>query len=144
APRRTLSQTTIPPRMKKSAATAASALFCPNAACCSRPSLIAPLFLAVDEPGGLHQRAVALLLAAHPVGVLLAFQRGGVERTLLHELLPLRLGLHLLQDVDVVRHLVLRDAAGHEDAAQHHVLDVEPLLLAGRDVLPGLLVGHFR
>src|SRR5712671_1322016 len=128
---------------KKSAATASSALVWRNAARPSPPALIflPGRLLAVDELGALHQRQVAGFLARYPVGVLLALQRGRVERALLHQLLPLRRLLHLLEKIGVVGHLVLAYAAGHEDAAQHQVIDVQALLLAGRDVGPGLLVG---
>src|SRR4051812_16102860 len=125
--------------MKKSAATAISPLHWLNAArswpepsgppcpATSGPSLIgsgpiALLLLPVDEAGGFHQGDMARLFLRDPVGVLLAFEGGGVERALLHELLPLGRGLHLFQQVDVIGDLVLRDAAGHEDAAQHEVI----------------------
>src|SRR5215213_3981742 len=104
------------PSKKKSAATTSSAPFWVG------------LLLARDEARGLHERDVARLFARYPLGVLLAFEGGRVERALLHQ-------------IDVVGDLVRAHAAGHEDAAQHQVVDVEALLLAGGDVVPGHLVG---
>src|SRR5882672_7292323 len=102
--------------MKKSAATAISALFWRNAgrpafAACG-PSLIrrppaGSLLAAGEEFGFPHQRNVPRFLARDPVGVLLALERGGVERALLHQLPPLRRLLDLAQQLDVVLHLVL-------------------------------------
>src|SRR4051812_28065886 len=119
-----------------SAATPISALFWLNAArvsaCASapgscEPSLIRALppgaLVAGEEFGFLHELLVARFLFRDPVGELLAFERGGVERALLHELLPFRRLLDLLQEVDVVLDLVGRGAAGHEDTAQHQVID---------------------
>src|SRR3954464_10171901 len=143
---------TIAPRSRKMPATTTSALLCRNARWPAPvavsdprgPSLIpAPprcrLLAAGEELRLAHQRNVALFLFRHPVGVLLAFERGGVERALAHELLPLRSLLNLAQELHVVVDLVLAYAARHEDAAQHHVVDVEALLLASRDVAPGLV-----
>ena len=71
-----------------------------------------------------------------PVGVFLAGHRRLVECRVLGEFLPFRQRLHLLEQVDVVGDLVGLDATRHEDAAQHQVLDVEALRLAGGNVFP--------
>src|SRR4051812_15553178 len=126
-----------------SAATAISALFWLNAArvspCVSargswEPALIRALprgaLVAGEEFGFLHELLVARFLFRHPVGVLLALERGRVERALLHELLPFGRLLDLVQEIDVVLDLLRRGAAGHEDAAQHQIVDLETLLLA--------------
>src|SRR5690348_3579357 len=100
----------------KSAATAISALLWVSAA--RPPPLLSLIFfgrdrlLAVDELRRLHQGDVPRFFLRHPVGVLLAFERGGVEGALLHQLLPFRRLLDLAQDVDVVGNLVFLDAAG--------------------------------
>jgi hypothetical protein len=49
---------------------------------------------------------VHLLVLAQPVDVGLARQRGVVEGALLHELLPVGRGAHLLEQVDVEGDLV--------------------------------------
>src|SRR5258708_38115476 len=110
--------------MKKSAATAISALFWRNAGRRAsvpwRPALIPRLpgsLVAGEEFRFAHQRDVPRLLARHPVGVLLALERKGIERALLREPLPLRRLLDLAQQVDVVLDLILADAARHADAA---------------------------
>ena len=101
-----------------------------------------------EEARFLHEVVVQLLVLRHPVRVLLAGQRGLVEGALLDEFLPLRRLAHLLEQRHVEIDLVRRHAAGHEDAAQHQVFDVEAHLLAGRDVAPRhvlgdlFLVGH--
>src|SRR6185369_17676573 len=97
-PRRTLSNTTRAPAARNSAAIAISALRCPSARRPSRPSAIrspsvppcAPVFFLLpgDEAGLLYQRQMASLLARHPLSILLAAERRGVERALLHQLLP--------------------------------------------------------
>src|SRR5258706_14570003 len=110
---------TTTPARKKSAATTSSALFWRG------------LLLARNEACGLHERDMARLFARHPLGVFLAFERSRVEGALRHQLLPVRRLLDLLQHVDVVGDLVLPHAAGHENAAQHQVLDIQPLALAG-------------
>src|SRR5687767_1673331 len=129
-PRRTLSVITMAPKMKKSAATASSALFRRNA------GLSALMLLARDEAGGLHQLHVARLFARDPARVLLAGERGGVERALFHQLLPLRRCHDFLEQAGVVGDVLGLHARRHEDAAQHQVVDVEPGLLAGRNVAP--------
>src|SRR5688572_32054237 len=121
---------TMAPKMKKSAATASSALFRRNA------GLSALMLLPRDKAGGFHELNMPRFLARDPVGVLLAGERGGVERALLHQLLPLGRRHHLLEEIVVVAHVLGLHARGHEDAAQHEVIHVEPGLFAGRDVAP--------
>src|SRR5687768_8617363 len=120
-PRRTLSVITMAPKMKKSAATASSALFRRNAGRAAFGSVA--MLLPRDEAGGLHQLHVPGLFARDPARILLAGERGGVERTLLHQLLPLGRRHHLLEQADVVLHVLRLDARRHEDAAQHQVVD---------------------
>src|SRR5258706_12646315 len=111
--------------------------------CCSEPCSSAlpgrGALLAGEELGFLHELPVPRFLAPQPVGVRLALERRRVERALLHELLPFRRLLDLLQEVDVVLGLLPARSARHEDAAQHQVVDIEALLLARRDIAPGLL-----
>src|SRR4051812_14467576 len=105
---------TSAPSAKKSAATTSSALFWPKAGLPSPPcppSMPVRLLLLGQEAGSLHQLDVARFFLRHPVGVRLALERRGVERALLHQLLPLRRLLHFLQQLDVVGHLVGRDPA---------------------------------
>src|SRR5687768_1098468 len=127
-PRRALSVMTMAPKTKKSAATASSALLWRNAGLSAfgLGSIVVVPSLPRDEAGGLHQLHVAGFLARHPVAVLPADERGGVEGALLHQLLPLRRRHHLLEKIGVVLHLVGLDARRHENAAQHQVVDVEP------------------
>src|SRR5262245_57986713 len=110
----------MPPSRRKNAATTISAMRWPNAGRSPSPWFMRRRLL-VQEARGLHQLDVPLLFLRHPVGVRLALEGGGVEGALLDVVLPLGRLLHLLQQVDVVRDLVLADAAGHEDAAQHQV-----------------------
>src|SRR5687767_16039768 len=105
-PSRALSVMTIAPKMKKSAATASSALFVRKAGRSSPPCAMPGPSVAGEEAGGLHQRDVTRLLLGDPVGVLLAGEGGGVERAFLHQLLPLRGGHHLLEELHVVLHLL--------------------------------------
>ena len=84
---------------------------------------------------------MALLLLRHPFLERFAVQRRLVERGLLHEFLPIGSLADLLEHVHVEVDLLLRDPGRHEDAAQHLVLDVEPHLLAGRDVVPRHVLG---
>src|SRR5688572_9178253 len=130
-PRRRLSKITIAPSAKKLAAVTISAVRTLNAALPSLPSdMLPPLMkagaaapaataafrlLAGDELRRLHERNVPRFLARDPVRVLLAFERGLVERTALHQVLPLRGRLHLAEQLDVVGHLGGRHAARHED-----------------------------
>src|SRR5512145_126974 len=116
---------TMAPKMKKSAATAISALFRLNAGLPSPPCVMEGPSASGEEAGGLHELPVALLFLGHPVGVLLADEGGLVEGALFHELLPLGRGHDLLEEVHVVLHLVGLDPGRGEDAAQHEVLDVE-------------------
>src|SRR5678815_4479208 len=86
------------------------------------PSGVVMSLLLGDEAGFLHQPLVGVLRGGHPVGVLFAGHERRVERRVLRVLLPFRQLADLLEDVDVVVDLVLRDAGRHEDAAQHRVL----------------------
>ncbi len=71
----------------------------------------------------------------------LAGEKFALERIALQILFPLRRGDDLAHQLHVVLLLIGRDAAGHHEHAQHLVLDVEPLLLAGRHVAPALRLG---
>src|SRR4029453_18425706 len=97
-----------------------------------------------DEAGFLHQRLVLAFGLRHPVGVLLAGHERVVEGAFLRVLLPFGELSHLLEHLDEVIDLLLCDAGGHEDAAQHQVLNVEALRLAGRNFLPRLRRRHLR
>src|SRR5687767_13981244 len=98
---------TMAPKMKKSAATASSALFRRNA------GLSALMLLPRDKAGGFHQLDMARFFLRHPVGVLLAGERGGVVSAFLHELFPLRRRHHLLEQPGVVGHVLGLHARGH-------------------------------
>src|SRR6266478_6333296 len=101
-----------------------------------------------QEARFLHEHDVPRLLARHPGFVFLPGQGGLVERALLQKALPIGGFPHLLQQVDVVLFLLVGHTTGHENAAQHQVLDVEPGILARGNVVPGhrlgdlCLVGH--
>src|SRR5688500_13045806 len=112
---------TIAPTRKKSAATTISALFWRNAGLPSPPCVMNDLLFAGDETCGLHERDVARLLLRHPVGVLLAGERGGVERAFFHQLFPFGRRHDLLEEVDVILDMLLAHARCHENAAQHEV-----------------------
>jgi hypothetical protein len=97
--------------------------------------------VAGEEAGFLHQLLVALFFLLDPGGVFGAGHESLVESAVMHELLPLRRLTHLLEQIDIVVGLLLGDARRHEDAAQHHVFDVDALALAGRDVAPRHVAG---
>src|SRR5688500_6250678 len=100
---------TMAPKMKKSAATASSALFRRNA------GLSALMLLPRDKAGGFHELHVARFFLGDPVGILLAGERGGVERALFHQLFPLRRRHHLLEQAGVVSDVLGLHARRHED-----------------------------
>src|SRR6476660_9237691 len=95
-----------------------------------------------EEAGFLHQPVMDRLGVLHPIGVLLAGHERRVECRVLGVLLPLGKLAHFLEHVDVVIDLLLRNAAWHENASQHQVLDVEAGRLARRDALPRLRRRH--
>src|SRR5438132_164519 len=97
-----------------------------------------------QESRFLHEHHVPRLFARHPGFVFLPGQRGLVERALLQKALPIWSFPHLLQQVDVVLFLLLGHTTGHENAAQHQVLDVEPGILALGNVVPGHRLGDLR
>src|SRR5262245_22100912 len=92
--------------------------------------------LPCEEPRFLHEQDMPGFLASNPGLIFFSVQRGLVERALLQETLPVGRVPHLLQQLDVVLHLIRSHSARHEDAPQHQVLDVQTGLLAGRDVVP--------
>ena len=59
-----------------------------------------------------------------------------LERLLFHVILVFGGLRDLLEQIDIERGLVRRDLAGQKHGAQHQVLHVETLFLAGRDVVP--------
>src|SRR3954447_6142802 len=78
-----------------------------------------------EEARFFHQVAVTVLFLLDPLGVFRAAHEGLVEGTVPHQGLPLRRLAHLLEQVDIERHLIGCGVRCHEHAAQHQVLDVE-------------------
>src|SRR5713226_2511476 len=141
------------PNRSTTAATPISTALTDAADCCFSFSIpVAPLDaltrllcdLLGEEPGLFHEHDVPRLLASHPGLVVLPVQSGLVERALLKETLPIGGFPHFLENVDVVLHLLLSDAAGHENPAQHQVLDVQTRFLARGNVVPGHRLGDLR
>src|SRR6476620_10206865 len=142
-PTRRLSTMTIAPARTNSSATTSSTqrvAMSPRAPA-SGPAIHHSL-LGSEEAGFLHQPVMDRLGVLHPVGVLLAGHERRIESCVLGVLLPLGELADLLEDVDVVVDLFLRNATWHENASQHQVLDVEAGGLARRDVLPRLRRRH--
>src|SRR6266542_4080112 len=59
-----------------------------------------------EETGLFHQDFVTLFFGLDPFGVLSPGQEGRVEGAVLHEVLPLGCGPHLLEQLDVILDLV--------------------------------------
>src|SRR5256885_2792796 len=97
-----------------------------------------------QESRFLHEHDVPRLLARHPGFVILSAQRGLVERPLLEKTLPLGGLANLLEQVDIELNLIGRHAAGHENPAQHQVLDVEASFPASGNIVPGHRLGDLR
>ena len=81
-----------------------------------------------QEARFLHQVVVELVVRGHPGLELVAGHEGLVEGAVLHELLPVVGGHHLLEQIDVEGDLLGLHAGRHEDAAQHLVLGVDARL----------------
>src|SRR6187431_680457 len=99
------------------------------------------ILLLSEEAGGLHQILVPLFFVRDPAEIFFPGHEALIEGAVAHQLLPL-IGLaHLLEQVDVVVHLVGSHARRHEEAAQHQVLDIDARRLAGRNAVPGKVAG---
>src|SRR5688572_21379482 len=97
---------TMAPIARNASAIAISAVLWRNAARPPPPADIPQLpsgrlLLPCDEARRPHERDVARFLARHPLGVLLAGERGLVECAALHQVLPFRSRAHFLEQVDV-------------------------------------------
>src|SRR6476620_1621410 len=104
----------------------ASCMSCPRDCYVFVPAIAGLLsFLFRDETGFLHQQAVANFLVGHPAGELSPLHEGLVERTFVHELLPVSRRADFLHQVHVIRRLLGRHAWRHENASQHHILNVK-------------------
>ena len=93
------------------------------------------------KPASVIRLLVELVVLLEELQHVLAGEEDRLQRLLLHVVLVFGGLRHLLEQVDVERRLLRRHLAGQEHGAQHQVLHVEALLLAGRDVVPGLRVG---
>src|SRR5712672_1127755 len=89
-----------------------------------------------DEARFGHQPLVELVVLFQEIQHVLAGKEDGLERLLLHVVLVFGRLRELLEDIDVEGGLLGGDLARQEHGAQHQVLHVDALLLAGRDVVP--------
>src|SRR5581483_6550083 len=101
-----------------------------------------PATLLSDEARLGHQVLIQGVVLLEELDHVLAGEEDRLQGLLLHVLLVLRGLRELLEEIHVERGLLGRDLPGQEHGAQHQVLHVEAFLLAGRHVVPRLLVGH--
>src|ERR1041385_6060445 len=89
-----------------------------------------------QEAGFLHQAFMPLFGIGHPLAVLIACHESLIESAVIHQLFPVRRFAHLLEQVNIVRDRLFAYTWRHEEATQHQIFNIQPLRLAGRDVVP--------
>src|SRR6187401_767305 len=89
-----------------------------------------------EEAGFFHQAFMQFFGIGDPFRIVVAGHEGLVEGSVVHQLLPLGRFAHFLEQVNIVGDLIFRYARRHEVTAQHEILDVKALRLAGWNIIP--------
>ena len=101
----------------------------------------ATLHYFATKPASCIRPALSLSSSSRNFTMSLPVMNVRLERLLLHVLFVFGGLRHFLEQVDVERLLLASILLRQEERPQHRVLHVEPFLLAGRDIVPGLRAG---